>query len=62
MKLTAFVPLSFEELEKAASSGQPLEKDVAFSDVPTVLKFEPRPRTVQVTVRRSAPMGPPAPR
>jgi hypothetical protein len=62
VKLIGYVPLSFEELEKAATSGQPLEKDVAFCDVPTPLRFDARPRTVKVTVRRSTPMGPPAPR
>jgi len=39
-----------------------VEKDVTFCDVPSALRFDARPRTVKVTVRRSASVGPPAPR
>jgi hypothetical protein len=60
IKLVAYVSLSFEDLDRAASSGKPIEKEVSFCDIPSVLHFEARPRTVQISVRR--PEGPPAPR
>jgi hypothetical protein len=59
-RLVAYVTLSFEDLDRAATSGKPIEKEVTFCDVPSPLRFEPRPRTVQVSVHRSE--GPPVPR
>lgn len=51
-KPIAFVPVSFEELEKAAASGQPLEKEPIFTDLPTALRFEVKQKTVRLTVKR----------
>lgn len=50
----AFITLSSDDLERAAASGQPLEREVQFSDLPTLLKFEPRQKTVKLTVRGRA--------
>jgi hypothetical protein len=64
LKPIAYIPLSFEELERAAASGQPIEKAPVFSDLPTVLKFEARQKTVRLTVKRReeapTPGSPPA--
>jgi hypothetical protein len=51
-KLVAFVAPSFEELERAASSGEPLEKEILFSDLPSLLKVEARQKTVRLTIKR----------
>lgn len=47
----AYITLAFEELERAAASGQPIQAEVAFSDMPSPVRFEYRPRTIPVTVR-----------
>jgi hypothetical protein len=62
IKPVAFVSISYQELEEAAESGEPLQKEVLFSSVPTSLKFELKPaqRTVRVTVQKRQPSGPPA--
>lgn len=61
-KPIAFVPLSFEELEKAAASGQPLDKEPIFSDLPTSLKFDAKQKTIRLVVkRRETPSGSPSP-
>ena len=52
LKLIGYVALSAEDLERAAASGQPLEKEVCFSDLPIPLHVEAKPRTVKVTVKR----------
>lgn len=57
LKLIAYVSLSFEELEHAASAGQPIEKEVVFCDLPTPLKFECKQKTIRLTVRRRAPVS-----
>jgi hypothetical protein len=50
----AYVPLSFEELERAAASGEPITKEPIFSELPSPLRFEVRPsqRTIRLTVKR----------
>jgi hypothetical protein len=52
VKPIAFIPLSFEELERAAASGDPIEKAPVFTDLPTQLKFDLKQRTVKLTVKR----------
>jgi hypothetical protein len=58
----AYVPVSFEELEKAAASGEPLLKEPVFSDLPLQLRIEinaPQ-KVVQLSVKRRAqPAAPP---
>jgi hypothetical protein len=64
VKPIAFIPLSFEELERAAASGEPIEKAPVFTELPTQLKFDPKQRTVKLTVKRReqpATMPPTAP-
>lgn len=56
-RLVAYVALSFEELERAASAagaGQAgvVEKEAVLSEVPTALKFDARQKMVKVLVRR----------
>jgi hypothetical protein len=63
VKPIAFIPLSFEELERAAASGEPIEKAPVFTELPSQLKFDPKQRTVKLTVKRrelpaSSPAGP----
>jgi hypothetical protein len=48
----AYITLTFEELERAAAAGQPIHAELTFSDLPTPLRFEPRQRTIPVTVSR----------
>jgi hypothetical protein len=50
----AYISLTFEELERAAAAGQPIQAPVVFQDMPSLLNFEPRQRTIPVTVRRRA--------
>lgn len=52
LKPIAFVSVSFEDLERAAAAGETIEKEILFSDLPSTLKFEPRQRTVRLTVKR----------
>lgn len=52
LKPVAFVSVSFEDLERAAAAGETIEKEVLFSDLPSTLKFEPKQRTVRLTVKR----------
>jgi hypothetical protein len=60
LKPVAYVALSFEDLEKAAAAGTAIEKEVSFSDLPTPLKFEPKQKTVRISVkRREAVSSPP---
>lgn len=47
LKITATVPLSFDELERGIAS-----KDVTFSDLPSALKIEADNRAVRLTVKR----------
>lgn len=57
----AYIPLSFEDLEQAAQSGNPIEKEPIFCELPTPLRFDTRQKTIQVLVKRresSAPGGP----
>lgn len=61
LKPIAFVPLSFEELEKAAASGQPIEKEPIFSELPTPLRFEAKQKTIRILVKRREP-APAAPK
>ena len=58
IKPVAYVALSFEDLEKAAAAGVPIEKEVAFSDLPTALKFEPKQKTIRITVKKRDAAGP----
>lgn len=48
----AFVPLTFEELEKAAADGRPIEKEAVFSELHSPLRFEVRQRMVRIIVNR----------
>lgn len=48
----AYLALTFEELERAALASEPLQAQITFSDLPTPLRFEPRQRTIPITVRR----------
>jgi hypothetical protein len=52
LKPIAFVPLSFEELEKAAASGEPIDRDVQFTSLPSPLRFEAHQKTVRLIVKR----------
>jgi hypothetical protein len=56
----AFVAISYEELEGAAESGEPLQKEVQFSSVPTALRFDLKPsqRTVRIMVTKRQPAAP----
>ncbi len=47
LKITATVPLSFDELERGIAT-----KEVTFSDLPSALKIEADNRTVRLTVKR----------
>jgi hypothetical protein len=63
LKLIAYVPLGFDELEKAAASGEPIDKEPVFCDLPTTLKFDYKQKSVRLTVKRRespspAPNGP----
>lgn len=58
-RLIAYVPLSFDELERAVATGGPdgtgvIEKEPVFTDVPTPIRFESPTRSVRVLVRRRA--------
>jgi hypothetical protein len=64
VKPIAFVSLSFEELERAAASGEPLVKEPVFTELPSNLKFEldESQRRVRITVQpreqpTSSPIG-----
>jgi hypothetical protein len=59
VKPIAYIPLSFEELERAAASGEPIEKPPVFIELPSQLKFETRQRTVKLTVKRREPSATP---
>lgn len=48
----AYITLTFEDLERAALAGEPIQAQITFSDLPTPLRFEARQRTIAVTVRR----------
>jgi hypothetical protein len=48
----ATVPLSAQELEKAATTGQVLTKDPIFSDIPTPLSFDPKQKLIRILVRK----------
>ncbi|MDX2131720.1 MAG: hypothetical protein SFY69_06690 [Planctomycetota bacterium] len=50
--VVAFVPLSFEELERAITS-----KEAVFTGFPTALRFEAASRVVRLTITRRAPAG-----
>ncbi len=60
LRPVAYVALSFEDLERAAAAGAPIDKEIAFSDLPLPLKFEPKQKTVRLTVKRRDP-GPAVP-
>ncbi len=59
LKLIAFVPLAFDELEKAAASGEPIDKEPIFSDLPTSLKLDSKQKAIRLTVKRRETVGPP---
>lgn len=48
----AYIPLTFEELENAAASGQPIERAPIFTEFPTRIRFDAKQKTVQILVRR----------
>jgi hypothetical protein len=48
----AWITLTFEELERAAAAGEPLQAEIIFSELPTPLRFEARQRTIPVQVQR----------
>jgi hypothetical protein len=50
LPVVAFVPLSFEELERGIAS-----KDAVFAGLPTVLRFDVASRTVRLVITRRAP-------
>jgi hypothetical protein len=52
LKPIAYVSLSFEELEKAAAAGQPIEKEPIFSELPTSVKFDVKQAMIKVLVKR----------
>jgi hypothetical protein len=52
VRVVATVPLTSDDLERAAAAGQPIEKEVVFSEVPTLLRFECQQKTVKLTIRR----------
>lgn len=54
LPVVAMVPLSFEELERAAKSGEPITKPVVFSELPAYLEFKVEDPMVQVSVRPRA--------
>jgi hypothetical protein len=56
----AYITLTFEELERAAAAGQAVQVEISFSDLPTAIVFEPRQRTIPVTVRRRPPADSPS--
>jgi hypothetical protein len=60
LKPVAYVALSFDDLERAVAGGGTLEKDAAFCDLPTTLRFEPKQKTVRLSVKRRE-TGPPTP-
>jgi hypothetical protein len=55
-RLVAFVALGFEDLERAAAmnqgAGGTIEKEPAFTETPCPLRFEPRQKTIRVTIRK----------
>ncbi len=54
----AAIPLTTQELEQAATSGQVLTKEPVFSDIPTPLTFETKQKVVRILVRkRETPSG-----
>jgi len=54
----ATVPLTAQELELAATSGQVLTKEPIFSDIPTPLSFDTKQKVIRVLVRkRETPAG-----
>lgn len=52
LRVVAVVPLSAEDLDRAADRGEAVEKEVMYSEFPTGVRFEARQRTVRLTVRR----------
>ena len=53
LKVIAWVPLTWEELERAAGSGGVIEKPAVFSDLPEpVLKFDAERLTVRLSISR----------
>lgn len=55
LKVTATVPLSFEELERGITA-----KDAVFSDLPASLRFEVRSARVRLDIQKREIIGPPA--
>ncbi|MFN0131770.1 MAG: hypothetical protein ACKVW3_04435 [Phycisphaerales bacterium] len=53
----AYVALSLDDLERAASSGQPLEQEAVFEDAPGLLRFEAKQRLVRLMVKRRGAPG-----
>lgn len=56
IRITAVLPLSFDELERGIST-----KDVVFAEVPTDLKFDADRTTVRLTISRRSPTEPVTP-
>ncbi len=52
IKVTAIVPLSFEELERGLTA-----KEAVFSELPTPLRFDVVDRTIPLIIRRREPVG-----
>jgi len=48
----AYIPLSFEELENAAASGQPIVREPIFTEFPSRLRFDSKQKMVQIMVKR----------
>jgi hypothetical protein len=48
----AYITLTFEDLERAAAAGEPVQAEVTFSDLPSPLRFETATRTIPVEVQR----------
>ncbi len=61
IKPVAFIAISYQELEDAAASGAPLQKEIQFSGLPTPLKFELKPaqRSIRVLVKKREAAAPP---
>ncbi|MCC6230898.1 MAG: hypothetical protein IT432_16930 [Phycisphaerales bacterium] len=57
MKVSATIPLSFEELERGIAA-----KDAVFSDLPSALRFEVQNARVRLDIQRRDVVGPPVPR
>lgn len=57
LKVSATVPLSFEELERGIAA-----KDAVFGDLPPTLRFEVQSARVRLDIQRRDVVGPPVPR